>query len=358
MPTLTAISGTGGKGPACFLVDTGHARLMLDLGYGPRPGLLPVVDRVGKVDALLLSHGHRDHAGGLVLLPKIGNPPVYATEIVARRMPAGAAEGRLPLGDSTEIAGVRVRTGRSGHAPGGVWIHLDIGGGLLYTGDCSTESLLYEYDAPPRAATVILDASYGSDDTPMKECLRRFDRLLAEPTVLLPVPADGRGPEMALYCARRGCRNLRLDHVVRASLQRMAREEAASLRAGTPEELARIADEALPLNGMDGIILATRADATEGEAARLVRQCEHATRPVIAFSGDLTPDTPAARLVERGRALDRRWNVHARLAENAALAKSTAAAVVIPAFCEPEHFPHLALAFAPASVTIDTPLAI
>ena len=33
----------------------------------------------------------------------------------------------------TEVLGVRVRTGRNGHAPGGVWLHLDIGGGLLYT---------------------------------------------------------------------------------------------------------------------------------------------------------------------------------------------------------------------------------
>ena len=357
-PSLVAISGTGGKGPACFLVETGGARLLLDLGYGPRPGLLPDMDRVGRVDALLLSHGHRDHAGGLTLLPSIGNPPLYATDIVAGRMRSGQVAGSLPLNGTVEIAGVRVQTGRSGHAPGGVWLHLAIGAGLLYMGDYSTESLLYAHDAPPGAATIIIDASYGADDTAMSECQARFDALLALPSVVLPVPADGRGPEIALYCARKGCRNLRIDETIRASLRRMAQSESASLRAGTPAELARIADSAAALDGAEGIMLATRADATEGEAARLVRRWEDATQPAIAFSGDLTPGTPAERLVERGRAVDRRWNAHPRLSENAALVRATRASVVVPAFCESAHFPALVRAFTPARVTIDMPVPL
>ena len=65
MAKLTAISGVGAKGPACFLVESGGARLLLDLGYGPDPGQWPDVGGTGRVVALLLSHGHRDHAGGL-----------------------------------------------------------------------------------------------------------------------------------------------------------------------------------------------------------------------------------------------------------------------------------------------------
>jgi len=44
-PFLAAVSGTRGKGPACFLVETGKARLLLDPGYGPQPGLLPELAR-------------------------------------------------------------------------------------------------------------------------------------------------------------------------------------------------------------------------------------------------------------------------------------------------------------------------
>src|SRR6516165_5032660 len=88
-PTLRLVSGVGKKGPACFLVEAGGKRLMLDLGEGPPPGCLPQLDDIGPVDALIISHGHRDHVGGLALLPKLGNPPIYATEIVAAALPDG-----------------------------------------------------------------------------------------------------------------------------------------------------------------------------------------------------------------------------------------------------------------------------
>src|SRR5580700_11314040 len=133
---LRLISGVGAKGPACFLLEVAGKRLMLDLGEGPPPGLFPKVDDIGPIDALVLSHGHRDHVGGLALLPKLGNPPVYATDIVLRTLPAGISAPRpLPVHGPGDVLDIAVETGRNGHAPGGVWLHFAVGEGVLYTGD-------------------------------------------------------------------------------------------------------------------------------------------------------------------------------------------------------------------------------
>src|SRR5690349_1182643 len=99
---------------------------MLDLGYGPIPGLWPDVSKVGAVDALLLSHTHADHAGGLKLREQLGEPPTYATAIAAEVLADDSVHGTLPLSGSAQICGIRVTTGRNGHAPGGVWLHLDV----------------------------------------------------------------------------------------------------------------------------------------------------------------------------------------------------------------------------------------
>ena len=170
---LHLISGVGAKGPACFLLEVAGKRLMLDLGEGPPPGLFPEVDDIGPIDALVLSHGHRDHVGGLSLLPKLGNPPVYATEIVLRALPGGIAGRPLPVRGRGDVLGIAVETGRNGHAPGGIWLRFAIGDGFLYTGDFSAESMLYAYDPPP-------PARHGADGLLLRQLRRAARRMLEQ----------------------------------------------------------------------------------------------------------------------------------------------------------------------------------
>lgn len=356
-PKLQIVSGTGGKGPACFVVETGGKRLMLDLGYGPQPELWPNVDNVGHIDALLLSHGHADHAGGLKLRPKIGNPPVWATATAARGLPPGVPVHNLPVHGFADVFGVRIETGRSGHAPGGVWLHLGIGNGLLYMGDCSCESLLYAYDAPPPADTVILDASYGDYDAPLTDCQQKLAPFFAG-TTLLPVPENGRGPEIALYLHQAGFALPHLGDVMRNALQRLARLDHASLRDGVAQQLSAIAADAPPLAGARGVMLANRADGVSGDAAQLIAQWEHQPDPAIVFTGYLPPGTPAQRLTASGRAQYLRWNVHPRLSDNVTLARTVVAQTVVPAFGDARHLPAWQRAFAPARVALKGPVAL
>jgi|LNFM01.2.fsa_nt_gb hypothetical protein len=349
-PALVPVSGCGSKGPACFVVEAGNWRLMLDLGYGPQPGLWPDVSRVGRIDALLLSHGHADHAGGLKLLPEIGNPPVYATDIVARSLPSRIAVRPLPLNGSTEVLGIRVTTGRSGHAPGGIWLHLALGDGLLYMGDNSNESLLYACDTPPAAGTVIIDASYGDYDVPLAECRMSLRPFFDGPGVLLPVPENGRGPEIALHLLRSAFPLPRIDERIRAALRRLATTDAACLCPGVAAELARIAEGAPGAGEPRGITLASRADGTAGEAAGLLAQWAGRDSPAIVFTGYLPPGTPADELTRSGRAKYLRWNVHPRLSDNVSLVRSTGARTVLPAFGDAKHRKTWQRAFAPAQV--------
>jgi Cft2 family RNA processing exonuclease len=344
----------GKKGPACFLIEVNGKRLMLDLGEGPPPGCLPNLDNMGPVDALIISHDHRDHIGGLGLLPKLGNPPIHATEIIAATLPDGLTAQILPVRGRSEVLGIAIETGRNGHAPGGIWMHFDIGRGFLYTGDYSTESILYAYDPPNRAAaTALIDCSYGDYQQPLADCWNELAALVAKPPLLLPVPANGRGPEIALELTRHGVRDIFIDDAMMKALRQLCDGGAISLHAGLAREIERLAEIARPIDGPRGVMLAASADGTSGAAARLLPQFEDVSQVGIVFTGYVNPTTPAERLSKSGRAKRIRWNVHPRLPDTVALVRGISARTVVPAFCDRAQLAPLAAALAPARVTMD-----
>lgn len=352
--TLRLISGVGVKGPACFVLEAAGKRIMLDLGEGPPPGLLPDIGGLGSIDALVLSHGHKDHVGGLTLLQKLGNPPVYATAIVARDLPKGLDVRTLPAGGPGEVLGIEVFTGRNGHAPGGIWLHFGIGGGLLYTGDWSAESILYAYDPPEKpAAVALVDCSYGTYQQTLGDCWEALAVFAERGALLLPVPANGRGPELALQALRYGRTDIFVDAAMAQALRRLAGSDEASLRANAGDDIKAIAVAAKPIEQPLGIMLAASADGTSGAAKDLLERWAHDAEPGIVFTGYRAPDTPADRLIKSGRAQFLRWNVHPRLSDVVALVEAVRPQTVIPAFCDRSQLPGLALALAPARVTMD-----
>jgi len=352
MSRLTAISGLGGKGPACFLAESAGKRLLLDFGEGPQPGLLPDIDAIGPIDALLLSHQHGEHLGALRFLDRIGDPSVHASAYVARNLTTPTQI--LPLPGYCTIEGFAVTTGRSGHAPGGLWLHLGIGDGLLYMGDNCDESPLYRADPPPPAATLILDASYGAYDAPLADCEAALDALTAQPgRLLLPLPAQGRGPEIALHLLRQGV-SIYLDEENRKVVAALLEQEPSFIRDDVRDDLPRLLSDSAATPEAAHAVIVAPATAKSDLAQDMIAAKRAGENIRIVFTGYTPPGTPAGNLLDGGEAEFLRWNIHPRLRDNAALVHSVGARQVLPAFGETVKAKTAwESAFAPARVVLD-----
>jgi Cft2 family RNA processing exonuclease len=338
---LIAVSGLGPKEPAAFVVEADGRRLLLDCGEGPEPGRLPDFAAIGSVDAIVLSHGHNDHAAALRFRDRIGNPPIYATEPVARRLPGEIATLPIPIRGCASIAGVEIETGPNGHAPGGVWLRLRVGAGLLYMGDYSIESSIYLFASPPATATVIFDASYGDAQEAQEPQRAALAKIAAAGALLLPVPADGRGPEIAIFLQEAGF-DVAIDAAVRASatlLTEAARESAKADAVPRLQRLLREARALSPESAPEGVMVAHGGSGDAGTAAALIRRWREGRAPSIVFTGHLAAGTTGRNLLDSGRAAFQRWNVHPTFAQNVALLEEIAPQRVLPAFGEARHIP-------------------
>lgn len=309
--SIEVISGLNSKAPAAVLVATPQQRILLDAGGALEADALPwpVPD---NLTAVLLSHDHVDHIAGLDRLPP--GIPVYCTSTTAQALPAGHNVRLIPVRGQFQLGDLTVTTGSCGHALGGVWFHLDVAGGIFYSGDISMESALFHFDTPPRAQTALVDASYGLYDVPQREQWAKLQTMLSIPG-LCPVPPSGRAVELALLLARSGRRDIALDAPCREMLWQMAEHNDGSLRADVQPELRQLM-QALPAFSLQaGVVLAADPDGQSGMAGELRARGDFHHRTL--FTGHLNR---AARQQWLDGEVDFcRWNVHPTLSSLQAL---------------------------------------
>lgn len=314
MTRLHALGGFDAKGPACFLLEMEGRRLLLDMGQGPDAGRLPDLEAAGRVDAVLVSHGHADHVGALAKLHRIGSPSVHATAPVRALAGDAALRGAADLPRAGEVAGLTVETGRAGHAPGAVWMRIGGAGGVLYSGDFAPASAVHATDPMPEAAAAVVDCSYGVSTATLPEQRAALLEAIGGGPCLLPAPPDGRALELAFACRDAGV-EVRLCGQTRRVAEALIRHPEW-LPEGTTERLQTLLSETAALDAdapLHGIMIAAGANCGSGLSQRLGPRALAAGVPVI-FTGHLSAGSPAETWVAEGRARRLRWNVHPDMA--------------------------------------------
>jgi hydroxyacylglutathione hydrolase len=186
----------GPIGTNCYVVRASRAAgeaLVIDPG-GDAPQLQLELDRLGTgCAAILITHGHWDHLGGVAELAEGTGAPVFMAEderallenlpdLVPPGVPARAyTADTLLKGDETlELAGITFETLRvPGHSPGHLAFYAD---GCLFSGDVLFAGSVGRTDIP------------GADPDELVESLRMLTERFPPETVIY----SGHGPPTTL----------------------------------------------------------------------------------------------------------------------------------------------------------------
>lgn len=210
-------SGSGGN---CALAEAGGAYILVDCGISLRRlraflaqrGLTP-----DSLDAVFITHEHRDHTSGLAMLTKYHSPLIYALRPVASRL-AGMypqAEGLLrPIqpGEAAEVKGCALSPFATEHDCPSAGLRIDCAEGAL--GFCTDLGVVTEEvrDALAGVKCALIETNHDVEmllSGPYPAMLKR--RILSGRGHL----SNEEGAELAVFLAGRGAESLILGHISR-----------------------------------------------------------------------------------------------------------------------------------------------
>ena len=316
--------------------------LLLDYGMatGNPPGF-----PVGSVDpdAVVVSHGHLDHVGGIpALLSGDARPPIHWTP-PTRELALTLARDTLKLhgnsprcpfteedvrrvtevsethgyGESFEVAGHEVTLYEAGHIPGSAHVLVDDGETrLLYTGDFHTEDqrIVSATTDRPDADVVICESTYSDvEHEPRGKIEERFAESVRTTVweggaVVVPAFAIGRTQEMLLVCEA---------HDVDCYVDGMGKRVTKMLRrhpdfVRDAEALRRAKSNARFVTGRNGqrkriaaqntVIVTTSGMLSGGPAMTYIPEIRRNPVNKIALTGYQVEGTPGRSLLDTGRA--------------------------------------------------------
>ena len=170
----------------CYIVweDGRDDCIVIDPGYEPETVLAEVCRRGLSLGAILLTHGHFDHVGGVGFLAQRADCPIYIHR-AELSLPESFTDGPLLYtqnydeGDELSLAGLSLRVLHTpGHTPGSVCLLCE---DTMFSGDTLFMDSCGRTDFP------------GGDDGLMRKSLNRLAQLQGDFKVL-----PGHGPATQL----------------------------------------------------------------------------------------------------------------------------------------------------------------
>ncbi|WP_324760056.1 MBL fold metallo-hydrolase [Haloarcula sp. GH36] len=338
----SAVLVSGGDRSSGSRAGSDDASLLLDYGMASES---PPQYPIGDIDpgAVVVSHGHLDHAGAVPALMSSGDlPPVHWTP-PTRELATTLAEDTLKLHGSTprcpftdtdvrrltqasvthgyeepfEAAGYEVTFYNAGHIPGSAHVLIDDGETrLLYSGDFHTgdQRLVAPSTARPEADAVVCESTYSDVTHDARDSVeKRFVDSVKQTvwqggTVVVPAFAIGRTQEIMLVCAAHD-----IDCYVDGMGQRVTdqlKRHPAFLRDA--DALAGATSSARFVDGRDGqrrriadqntVIITTSGMLSGGPAMTYVPAIRQHPTNKIAMTGYQVEGTPGRDLLETGSA--------------------------------------------------------
>ena len=124
----------------CYLAwgENSQSCIVIDPGFTPEVVLQKAAEMGKRIDAILLTHGHFDHVGGVKAIAKVSGCAVYLHE-ADLAMPETWTDGPLfytdtyQEGDTLSLCGLSIRVLHTpGHTPGSVCLAVE---DTLFSGD-------------------------------------------------------------------------------------------------------------------------------------------------------------------------------------------------------------------------------